>query len=146
MPLSTLNLPSSMQNTPNLSAVLRAAASAAPFEDALMMCQAADELERLNQRLCEVGLAGGRMSKETVLEEAQRLVDGPRQADYGHPKENFEVVARLWEPIIGVKLSPMGVALCMIQLKVSRQLHKPKRDNLTDICGYARTAEKLDEP
>jgi hypothetical protein len=42
-------------------------------------------------------------------------------------------------------VSPMQVALCLIQLKVAREVHAPKRDNLVDIAGYARVMEMLSE-
>ena len=84
---------------------------------------------------------------ENILQEADRLtgVDGDRPDDYGHPSENLALTAALWAPIIGVELTAEQVALCMIQLKIARQLHKSGRDNLVDIAGWARTIERLSE-
>jgi hypothetical protein len=34
----------------------------------------------------------------------------------------------------------MDIPLCMVAIKLARQSHHHKRDNLVDIAGYARTA------
>ena len=78
---------------------------------------------------------------ESVLLEAEKAVHGPRQRDYGHPLDNFVNTAMMWEAILGAPVSAQQVGLCMIALKISRQLNTPKRDNLVDIAGYAETLE-----
>lgn len=66
-----------------------------------------------------------------------------RGSDYGHPKEDFGRTARLWSIIKGVEFTPEDVALFMICVKLSREVHKHKKDNLDDIQGYAETAKML---
>ena len=83
--------------------------------------------------------------EENILQEADRLTSSARPDDYGHPKDNLQQTADLWSPILGVKVTARQVALCMIQLKISRECFKPGRDNLTDIAGWARTIERLSE-
>lgn len=73
---------------------------------------------------------------ETILQEAQRLVHGDRQADYGHPLDNFSDIARGWEVLIGAPVSAEVAVQCMIWLKLCREKHRPKRDNRTDGAGY----------
>lgn len=80
-----------------------------------------------------------------VLEEAQSLVHGKRNQDYGHPNEDFGRTAKMWASILGVDVSAEQVARCMIALKLSRECHKHTRDNLVDIAGYAATIEMLQE-
>lgn len=81
---------------------------------------------------------------ETILEEAQRLVHGDRGADYGHPIEDFTRTGRIWGAILGTDpVPPAKVALCMIGVKLSREVHAPKRDNRTDIAGYAETLDMV---
>lgn len=90
-----------------------------------------------------------------ILQEADRITsqNGKRPDDYGHPRDNLQQTADLWTPILipkelqeqGVVITAEQVALCMIQLKVSRQCHKSGRDNLVDIAGWARTIERLSE-
>lgn len=82
---------------------------------------------------------------ETVLQEAQRLVHGDRQAAYGHPFDDFSRTAQLWAAILGIPVSPEQVGLCMIAVKISRQCNVPKRDNMTDAAGYAETVQMVVE-
>lgn len=84
---------------------------------------------------------------ETVLQEAERLVGGERNRAYGHPADDLARIAQLWTAFLGERLSsPLtarDVAMAMVLLKVAREAHAPKRDNLVDIAGYARCAELL---
>jgi len=84
------------------------------------------------------------MTHETILEEAQRLVYGDRQASYGHPSDDYARTARMWEAILGLPayhIAPSIACLMMAAVKISRQVNKPKRDNLTDLAGYAACAQ-----
>lgn len=83
------------------------------------------------------------MSKETILEEAQRLVHGDRGANYGHPYDDFSRTAAIWSAILGVQVTPEEVALCMVGLKISREVNKPKRDNVVDGAGYFETLDMV---
>ncbi len=83
---------------------------------------------------------------ETILEEAQRLVHGDRQASYGHPYDDFTRTGKMWAAILGLpEVTPEQVALCMCAVKISRQCNAPKRDNMTDLAGYAATAQMVVE-
>lgn len=74
---------------------------------------------------------------ESVLEEAERIINGERRHDYGDVRESFEVIAALWTPVVGTQVTAEQVALCMIQLKVARAMNGYQRDSLVDIAGYA---------
>ena len=82
-------------------------------------------------------------SAETVLEEAQRLVYGDRGATYGHPLDDFSRTASMWSALLGVAVTAEQVAMCMILLKLSRETYQPKRDNRTDIAGYAECLHRV---
>jgi hypothetical protein len=82
---------------------------------------------------------------ETAVQEAQRICYGDRGDDYGHPLEECERMARLWGPILGTHVTPSQVCLCLIQMKVSREINKPKRDNRVDIAGYAECLNRIHE-
>ena len=82
--------------------------------------------------------------QENILQEAQRLVYGDRNKDYGHPYEDFSRQAKLWSVILGVDVTPRQIGLCHIATKIARELNRPKRDNIVDIAGYAATLERLD--
>lgn len=84
-----------------------------------------------------------------VLEEAALLTSEDRQRDYGHPIDNHGGTAAMWTAYLGARLNaPLtarDVCLMQVLVKVSREGNAPKRDNLTDICGYARNAEMIEE-
>jgi hypothetical protein len=81
-----------------------------------------------------------------ILEEANSLVHGDRQAAYGHPLDDFSRTAKMWSAILGHEVTAEQVGLCMCAVKLSRQVNKPKRDNLVDLAGYAATVQMvLDE-
>lgn len=84
--------------------------------------------------------------RETILEEAQRLVHGNRGADYGHPIEDYTRTGRIWGAILGIPdIDPRLCCLMMAAVKVSRECNKHKRDNLTDLAGYAECASMVAE-
>lgn len=80
---------------------------------------------------------------ETVLEEAARIVNGDRREAYGDVRESFMRICDLWSGYLGYQLTVSDIAHMMILMKVSRNAKNFKRDNLVDICGYARCAEML---
>lgn len=88
--------------------------------------------------------------QESILQEAHRLTHGPRRADYGHPLDDYSRTAALGSALLAHKLkepiTAAEMALLMCCVKLSRQIHVPKRDNMTDLAGYAWVAQEcLDE-
>lgn len=72
-----------------------------------------------------------------LLEEAQRIFIN-RRTNYGHPKNHIVEVANRWSLILGKEVAPHQVAMCMIELKLTRLKHRPNHvDSITDIAGYA---------
>ena len=88
---------------------------------------------------------------ESVCQEADRIVSGDRQEDYGHPAEDFSRTAAMWTAMFSnllqpnVQFGPRDVAMAMICLKLSRLANKYKRDSVVDICGYAKTMDMIEE-
>ncbi|QFG10422.1 phosphofructokinase [Mycobacterium phage Anthony] len=80
---------------------------------------------------------------ETVLQEAERLINGDRQDTYGSASESFGRIAGLWSEYTGKKLTDLDVANMMVLLKVSRTKGQFHRDSYVDIGGYAALAERL---
>lgn len=78
---------------------------------------------------------------ESVCGEADRLVSGDRNAYYGHALDDFCKTALFWSTILGIQISPEQVAMCMEAVKMSREINRHKRDNLVDLCGYAKCHE-----
>lgn len=80
---------------------------------------------------------------ETILQEAERLINGDRQGSYGPPEQSLKDIANLWGAYLGKEISPQDVANLMILLKVSRSKRGYHRDSFVDIAGYAGLTEKL---
>lgn len=88
-----------------------------------------------------------------ILSEADRIVSGRGESEYGHPRDNFQDIADSWSGFLHARgllprdaqLLPRDVAIMNVLQKAMRDGHMPKRDNLVDIAGYARTAERIEE-
>jgi hypothetical protein len=77
------------------------------------------------------------MNAEHLLDGASVVV-GHRPGIYGAPDSIFERVATRWSQVLGTKVTPGKVIVCLIDLKVARLSHDPRHlDSITDIAGYA---------
>lgn len=96
-----------------------------------------DCIERLGTILAQVPDQPDKFSRETVLTTAEQLINGDRAKDYGDASENFQRIANLWAPILGVEVTATDVALCLTQLKVARLITSPAhKDSWVDAAGY----------
>lgn len=91
--------------------------------------------------------------EESILQEAERLVSSDRQSSYGHPSEDFSKTGRIWGALLSKwaketngdsPIPPQLVGLCMAGLKLSREVHLHKRDNLVDAAGYIKTVDLIE--
>jgi hypothetical protein len=80
---------------------------------------------------------------KSILIEAEEIINGKRQEDYGSPEDSFSNIAELWTAYLGTELGAVDVAHMMILLKVARNTNKTKRDNAVDIAGYAGCLELM---
>jgi len=87
---------------------------------------------------------------QTILQEAQSLVYGNRNADYGHPYEDYKRNAGFLQIILkdklkdGAVITPQEAILFMITLKVSRLINDhTKRDSIVDVAGYAECLSRV---
>ena len=100
-----------------------------------------------------------------ILEEVKKILSGDRRSDYGKASANFKRIADYWNAYLchkrdkideaaheedlpyeflrGEYLTDYDVAMLMILFKIAREENKHKRDNITDIIGYAVLAEDL---
>lgn len=78
------------------------------------------------------------MLRSEVLAEANRLITGERNNQYGEPTQDFTRTARMWSAYLGINVKPHDVAALMALLKLSRIAWQPeKRDSWVDLAGYA---------
>lgn len=88
------------------------------------------------------------MDRTILIEKAERIVNQDRNTRYGGPEESFTTIARFWSVFLGVEISPLQVAGCMILLKLARLKKTPTHeDSVVDGIGYfACMADFLREP
>jgi hypothetical protein len=83
--------------------------------------------------------------RSSVLTEAQGLVHGDRNEQYGAPITEYTRTVGMVNAMLGAKLkeplTPEDMAYIMVCLKLSRQINKPKRDSLVDAAGYCEVAQ-----
>lgn len=99
--------------------------------------------------------------KQSVLDEANKIIYGDREQTYGKPSKNLETIAQMWSAYVtssigdlfdkdgntlGVRFDAKDVAIMMVLLKAARLANNPShRDSVVDICGYAALIERCDE-
>jgi len=76
-----------------------------------------------------------------ILLEAHRLVNGPRQKDYGHPADDYQKVSDIFYSITGIDLSVSEAILFMVSVKLARlrtnlENDTIHHDSLVDALGY----------
>lgn len=81
---------------------------------------------------------------KTVTAEADGLIRGARQKEYGHPKVNFDRIAAAWNAYMKARptvderpFDAHDVSFMMILVKAIRGSEGYKRDTAVDIIGYA---------
>jgi hypothetical protein len=86
------------------------------------------------------------MNADHLLDRASAVVRH-RRGIYGAFGSVFERVATRWSQVLGTRVTPAQVIICLIDLKVVRLAREPKHlDSRTDIAGYAGVlAEVLDD-
>ena len=77
------------------------------------------------------------MNRADTLPTAEQLINGDRARNYGDAATNFQRIADLWTPILGVTVTSEQVALCLTQLKIARLIQSPTHeDSWVDAAGY----------
>ena len=83
------------------------------------------------------------MNGAMLLKHAAGVVD-KRRDDYGAPEDLFEHIAQRWSQVLGVKVTPAQVAVCLMDLKMARLAHNPKHlDSLVDVLGYGACLREI---
>jgi len=80
---------------------------------------------------------------KSILTEAESILSGERNTDYGDPVKNFKRIANIASLISGQELSPEICAIVMMAVKLSREQYKHKRDNLVDLVAYIEIYNRI---
>jgi hypothetical protein len=67
---------------------------------------------------------------------AVKLIIGDRNKNYGDPHEDWARTAKMWSGLCGKEIDAKTAMLMMVQVKLSREMHKHGTDNLIDAIGY----------
>lgn len=81
----------------------------------------------------------------SILLDAERIINGERQADYDDPVENFNRISKIASIFAGKELTAIDCCKVMIAVKIAREGNKHKDDNLIDLCGYAEILNRLNK-
>lgn len=89
------------------------------------------------------------VAHQSILQEAEALINGDRRASYGHPLLDYTRTAGMVNAAFADKLKEPLTAedmmMVMVLVKLSRQRNLPKRDNLVDACGYLGCIELAEQ-
>lgn len=84
--------------------------------------------------------------RRAYLKSAGDLIDGDRAKEYGDALKMHRRIAVGWSEILGVKIKPHQVAMCMSWLKTSRLVENPgHKDSYVDKIAYDALAAELKE-
>lgn len=77
------------------------------------------------------------MNRSEILQQAEKMVCGHREQDYGSPENNFDIIAKLWTAYSGHDFNAVDVAMMMALLKIARiKSGRMTEDSFIDGAGY----------
>jgi hypothetical protein len=82
---------------------------------------------------------------DSILEEAQEILEGDRESDYGDPVANFNRISGIASSILDYTITPEECVVVMMAVKLSREQYKHKRDNLVDLVAYTEIYNRVKE-
>ena len=74
-----------------------------------------------------------------ILKEADQIVNErseEKERMYGPFEDSMEIAASIATLLTGKEIKPHDMYLCMVALKLSRESHSHKEDNLLDAVAY----------
>lgn len=83
--------------------------------------------------------------EQSILQEADKIVKGDRQADYGDTVANFKHIANIASAIRQKQFTAEDCCVVLMAVKLAREQFKHKRDNLVDLAGYTEILNQIKE-
>ena len=84
-------------------------------------------------------------TRTKILLQADLLINGDREKDYGTPQESFGCIAKMWSAYMGDEISAADVCHMMALLKIARLRNGPHRDSNVDGAGYMALGAEISE-
>jgi hypothetical protein len=84
-------------------------------------------------------------TRSKILMEADELINGDREQDYGTPQESFTCIANMWTAYLGRPVNAADVCNMMALLKIARLRNGPNRDSSVDGAGYMALGAEMSE-
>jgi len=76
------------------------------------------------------------MNRSEVLADADRLIHGERQQNYGDAADSFGATAAMWSAYLGCGVTARDVCNMMALLKIASLRLGQHDDSSVDGCGY----------
>lgn len=111
----------------------------------MTMGEAAELLERSNKAVAAISeplpqrefrVSSITSPRAEVLREAEKLICGVRQQEYGSPYDSHARIAALWSALLGIEIRPYQAAIMLALMKASRAMTDVKMDTFNDGAGY----------
>ena len=84
------------------------------------------------------------VKSDSILLEANDILNGDRNEQYNDPNESFKVYAEILKAAFGLELTPVEICKVQMAIKLGRLKYKYKRDSLVDLCGYSEILNRLE--
>ena len=84
------------------------------------------------------------VKSDSILLEADNILNGDRNEQYNDPNESFKVYAEILKATFGLELTPVEICKVQMAIKLGRLKYKYKRDSLVDLCGYSEILNRLE--
>jgi hypothetical protein len=84
-------------------------------------------------------------TRSKILMEADELINGDREQDYGTPQESFGCIADMWTAYLGHPVTAADACHMMALLKIARLRNGPNRDSSVDGAGYMALGAEMSE-
>ena len=111
-----------------------------PFWDSYVhhMCEVLETTDKKPFGIPIKDTVKNKKDRKYFLDEAEKLINGPRAKEYGPAKFNHERIAKIWSVILDREVTAQEVVACMVGVKLARLAETIEHDDSwVDIIGYA---------
>lgn len=85
------------------------------------------------------------VKKQSILLQADKIVNGDRNEQYGDPNVAFEEYRTILKATFGIDLTSAQICKVLMAIKLGRMKYKYKEDSLVDLCGYTEILNRLEK-